>query len=96
MTLTCPCCRAVSESATCRRCRADLSLLQAVEQKREFHLIAAKRFAADAEYSRALAELQLVESLRPDPEVTQLRAAFLLLQGDYAAALSVYDGCGSR
>ena len=92
MTLTCPCCRASNETATCRRCRADLSLLAAVEARRAFHFNTAKRFAADGRAGEALTQVARAEGLRPGADLAPLRAALLLLQGDYAGAVAAYDG----
>lgn len=92
MTLTCPCCRASNETVTCRRCRADLSLLSAVEARRAFHVTSAKRFAADGRAGEALRHVDLAAELRGGADVSQLRAALLLMQGDYAGAVAAYDG----
>jgi len=93
MTLTCPCCRAANETATCRRCRADLSLLAAVEVRRAFHVLSAQRFAANVRAGEALTHVARAEVLRPGADLAQLRAALLLLQGDYAGAVAAYDLC---
>ncbi len=93
MTLTCPCCRASNETATCRRCRADLSLLMAVEARRDFHVVSAKRFAADGRAGEALTHVARAEQLRGGEDLRQLRATLLLLHGDYAGAVAVYDLC---
>ena len=92
MTLTCPCCRATNQTATCRRCRADLSLLMAVEARRDFHVTSAKRFAADGRAGDALTHVARAEQLRAGEDLRQLRAALVLLHGDYAGAVGVYDG----
>lgn len=33
MSVTCPCCRAVNEATSCRRCKADLSLVLAYAEQ---------------------------------------------------------------
>lgn len=91
MTLTCPCCRAGNDTATCRRCKADLTLLMAVEARRGFHVTSAKRFAADGRAGEALAHVARAEQLRGGDDLRRLRAALLLLRGDYAGAVAVYD-----
>lgn len=91
MTLTCPCCRASNETATCRRCKADLSLLAAVEARRAFHLTSAKRFAADGRAAEALRHVEQAAELRGGADVSQLRAVLLLMRGDYAGAVAAYD-----
>ena len=91
MTLACPCCRASNETATCRRCRADLSLLAAVEARRAFHVLSSERFAADGRAGEALTHVARAEELRPGADLARLRAALLLLRGDYAGAVAAYD-----
>jgi predicted negative regulator of RcsB-dependent stress response len=91
MTLTCPCCRASNDTAVCRRCKADLSLLAALEDRRGYHLTLARRFAAEGQFEHALRHADHAQHLRLAPDVNQLRAALLLLKGDFAAALRAYD-----
>jgi uncharacterized protein YdcH (DUF465 family) len=91
MPITCPCCRASNESATCRRCKADLSLLVALEDRREHHLTLARRFAAEGQCDAAMQHVDQATQLRPAADVKQLRAALLLLKDDFAAALQAYD-----
>lgn len=90
MTLTCPCCKAVNTADTCRRCKADLSLLAAVETAREHHVTLARRFAAELRTPEALAHLDSAAALRPGDDVRQLRATVLLLGWRFADALAVY------
>ncbi len=87
MTILCPCCRASNESATCRRCKADLSLLVAVEARRGY-LIESARFAL-AEGRGESAKSNLIEAagLRAGDDLAPLRALASLLNGDYAGAL---------
>lgn len=90
MTLTCPCCKAANSADTCRRCRADLSLLAAVETAREHHLTLALRFAAELRTSEAISHLDSAAVLRPGDDVRQFRAALLLVAGRFADALAAY------
>lgn len=92
MTLACPCCRAVNETSTCRRCKADLSLLVALEDRRDYHLTLARRFAADLKCSDALVQVDHAAQLRPGDDTRQLKAALLLLSGQFDRALQQYDG----
>ena len=85
MTIACPCCRASNETATCRRCKADLSLLVAVERRREYMLDEAR--CALSEGRSADAALDEAAGLRDGDDVAQLRALAALLKGDYAGAL---------
>lgn len=91
MTLTCPCCRASNDTAVCRRCKADLSLMAAVEERREYHVTLARRFAAEGHLDEARRHTDLARQLRPAADVHHLHAAVLLLSGDCAAALRAYD-----
>ncbi len=90
MTLTCPCCKAANAADTCRRCKADLSLLAAVEAAREHHVTLARRFAAELRTPDALAHLASAAALRPAADLDSPRAALLLLDGRFADALAAY------
>jgi hypothetical protein len=90
VTLLCPCCKAANAADTCRRCKADLSLLASVETAREHHLTLARRFAAELRSADALAHLDRAAALRPGDDLSQLRAAVLLLSGRFADALAAY------
>jgi hypothetical protein len=92
MTLPCPCCRASNDTAVCRRCKADLSLLVDLEDRREYHVTVAKRFAAEGRIVEAAQHVDRAMQLRPAADVKQLRAALQLLNGEFAAALAAYDG----
>ena len=86
MTFPCPCCRASNETATCRRCKADLSLLVAIEARRQY-LIDEARYAL-SEGRSANAALDEASGLRDGPDVAQLRTVVALLKGDYAGAMT--------
>jgi hypothetical protein len=90
MTLTCPCCKAANTADVCRRCKADLGLLSAVETAREHHLTLARRFAAELRTVEALTHLGHAGSLRSGGDLDQLRSAILLLAGRFADALAAY------
>lgn len=90
MTLTCPCCKAINESTTCRRCKADLSLLAAVEASREHYVALARRFSAELRSHEALSHLDHAAALRPGEDLRQLRSAVLLLAGRFTDALAAY------
>ena len=85
MTIHCPCCRASNETATCRRCKADLTLLVAVEARRQY-LMDEARYALSAG-SCADAPFDEAAGLRDGADVAQLRALAALLKRDYAEAL---------
>lgn len=93
MTLRCPVCRADNSSGPiCRRCKADLSLLWAVEARRDYHLARAKTAASADDFDDALEELIEAEELRAGPDVRRLRACLFLLAGDFESAFREHAG----
>ncbi len=85
--IPCPCCRASNDvGPTCRRCRADLSLLFTLDARRDVLISEARRLAADSP-RQALGYVEQAEALRPAPELRRMRAALLVLAGDFAAAV---------
>src|SRR5437660_2616966 len=87
----CPVCKA--ENATgpqCRRCRADLALLFALEEQRRRLLAAANQHAARGEGGPTLAAAQAATALRVDEDVRRLRALGHLLARDFAHAWQCY------
>jgi hypothetical protein len=97
MPVTCPCCRAGNDvGPTCRRCKADLSLLFAVADRREHLVSEARNLAAWGKYAEALRSLEEAAALRAGDDVRRLSAALRLLAGQYAAALAAYDGMATR
>lgn len=87
MTLTCPCCRAANATAVCRRCRADLGLLAAVEERREFLLAESRRRMAADELREAAELLDEARGLRAGDDLRQLEGILYLLAGQYEEAL---------
>lgn len=91
MSVPCPCCRASNDAGpNCRRCKADLSLLFAVEDRRGFLVAEAKRLSADGKFPDAVRSLDEADSLRAGTDVRRLRAAARLLAGEFAAAWAAY------
>ena len=88
--ITCPCCKASNDAATCRRCKADLSLLVAVADRQGFLLSRARTDAAAGKFADALRSLDEAAAVRGGAEVRRLRAAVLLLAGDLPAAWAAY------
>ncbi len=86
MTIPCPCCRASNETLTCRRCKADLSLLIAVEARRGYLVESARFDLAEGKVERAESALQEAAGLRTGQDLVPLRALVSLLNGDYAGA----------
>jgi hypothetical protein len=92
MSVPCPCCKASNDTGpACRRCKADLSLLFAVEHERASLVAAARELAAESRHSESLAALERAAQLRRTDDVLRLRAAVLLLTRDFAGALRAYD-----
>jgi hypothetical protein len=84
---TCPVCRARVESGpSCRRCKADLSLLFALEARRDAALAAAGRMLAADRPDEALALARGAERLRRGDDARRLIAAAHLLCRDFAEA----------
>jgi hypothetical protein len=85
--MRCPVCRADnSEGPLCRRCRADLSTLFALEAHRAAALAAA---AADAPLS--LRHAETAHALRRGPDSWRALAVARLRNRDFAAALIAYN-----
>ena len=90
--IACPVCRArVETGPLCRRCKADLSLLFALEARREAALAAARRSLADGRPEEALVLAWGAEQLRRSPDARRLIAVAHLLRRDFAAAWRWYS-----
>jgi hypothetical protein len=92
MPLRCPVCRALVEHGPqCRRCRADLSMLFALEDQRRQMLLAAYRCFARGEWEQVLALAHDADALRRDEETTRLVACACLLRRDFPGAWLAYQ-----
>jgi len=91
--VTCPVCRAANDAAatTCRRCKADLTLVVAVEVRRVGLLCAAKSALASGEFDAALRHLAVAEAVRGGADLERLKAAAHLLNRDFPAAWRTYQ-----
>ena|SRR5437763_4481515 len=97
MPVPCPCCKASNDTGpACRRCKADLSLLFAVEAERTSLVVAARALAAESRYSESLAAIDRAAQLRRGDDVSRVRAAVLLLSHHFAGALAAYHELGHR
>jgi Flp pilus assembly protein TadD len=93
MAIPCPCCKASNDAGpNCRRCKADLSLLLAVESERENVLAAARESVRQSRFAEAVASLDRAEQLRRGDDATQLRAVVFLLRREFREALAAYHG----
>ena len=92
--MRCPVCRAqVEQGPACRRCRADLSLLFALEDQRRHALAAAYQALRQGRWRQALVLAEGVEALRADTDAGRLRALIHLLRRDFARAWQIYAAC---
>lgn len=91
-TLRCPACKADNATPpTCRRCKADLSLMWALEQQRAAHVVEARDAVSDKRFDDALEELDAAEALRNGPDLNRYRACVHLLAGNFADAMQERD-----
>jgi hypothetical protein len=89
--MRCPVCRAENaEDVTCRRCKADLSLLVTLEQSRHDALEKAVRAAASGDGMRTLQHAEAAHRLRRDPDSWRWLAVGGLLIRDFELALACY------
>jgi hypothetical protein len=87
--LRCPVCKAENvQGPTCRRCKADLSLLFQLEEARQHLLDGARREARAGCWQRFLSCVSQAHALRADEQTRRLRAVVRLLRRDYPGALS--------
>ncbi len=87
----CPACRADNaEGPACRRCKADLSPLFALEADRASALAAARGALAAGEAGAALAAALRADMLRRDEASRRLAAACALAARDFALAWRLY------
>jgi hypothetical protein len=89
--MQCPVCRADnSEGPSCRRCRADLSLLWAIDDRRRHCLDAARRLLGQGHGEPALAQIEQAAALRQGADADQLAALAHLLSGNFGEAWRFY------
>ena len=89
--MRCPVCRAENDQgASCRRCKADLTLLFAVQTQRDAVLAQARDCLLRAQPRKALALAQGADTLKTDEDSRQLIALSALLKRDFAGAWASY------
>ena len=91
MELMCPCCRATNATISCRRCKADLSLMMSGESYRDSLVIAAKQSLVKHQCDEAFITIAQAEAIRPGDDLDRLKACGQLLSGDYRGALHSYN-----
>jgi hypothetical protein len=92
MALTCPACRASNDiGPACRRCRADLSLLFALDARRAAELAAGRAALAQGDAEAAFSSAKCADGFRHGEDTARLAAAAALLKRDFAAAWKEYQ-----
>ena len=87
MALRCPVCKADNTTGpTCRRCKADLSLVFALEDHRAVALSEAKDALDERQYAEAHSAALRADHLRRDEVSNRLVALTAILCGDHAQA----------
>lgn len=85
--MNCPVCKAQNDQGpSCRRCKADLSLLFALERQHALGLARARDLLVQGHWDEAIAATGCVEELRAGPDARRLRALAHLLRRDFASA----------
>lgn len=88
--MRCPVCRAENDNVTCRRCKADLTLLDMLERARQRALADAMAAVKVGDGKRALECASEAHRLRADAESARLLALGHLLQRDFARAFAFH------
>ena len=87
--MRCPVCRAENaEELTCRRCRADLTLLAELEQARSCALAQAAGAALAGDGGGAVQHAETAHRLRPGPDTWRWLAVGYFLKRDFTRALA--------
>jgi hypothetical protein len=96
--MRCPVCKADNlQDPQCRRCKADLSLLFALEEQRQRTLENARHFLRRGDFAEAVRYAQMADWLRGDEESRRLTALGHLLGRNFAAAWQCYQSaCVAR
>ncbi len=94
--MRCPVCRAENTEATCRRCKADLSLLVTLEQARRHALTQAANAAASGDGAATLQHAEVAHKLRVDRDSWRWLAVGHILQRDFVRALACHRHTQSR
>ncbi len=90
--MRCPACKAENaEGPSCRRCKADLSLLLALEGQRRRALAEARRLLSAGDFERARALAEDAAAMREDAESRRLLALCHLLRRDFGRAWGCYQ-----
>jgi hypothetical protein len=89
--MRCPVCKADnSQGPQCRRCKADLSLMFALEEQRQRMLAEARHCLGRGEWQAAMKHAEKANWLRGDEESRRMAAMASLLGRDFAGAWRCY------
>jgi predicted amidophosphoribosyltransferase len=92
MPLSCPVCKADNSVApNCRRCKADLSLLWALEDQRASLIAEARQLYELANYQEALRSVQSAIDLRDGPDTQRWLAILNVLTERFGEAWRAYE-----
>jgi|GEM_PF-821402 hypothetical protein len=90
--MRCPVCKADNlQGPQCRRCKADLTLLFALEEQRQRTLAEARRCLRRGEWQAAVKHAETANWLRSDEDAQQLAAVAHLVGRDFAGAWRCYQ-----
>ena len=93
--MRCPVCRAENaQGPTCRRCRADLSLVFQLEEQRAWALGEAQRRLAAGQADEADALAEQADWMRSAVDSRRQLAATRLMRRDFAGAWACYRALG--
>jgi hypothetical protein len=93
--MRCPVCRAENDEPTCRRCKADLSPLFALEAQRAQALAAAACAAAQGQGAEVVHHAETAQQLRAGADALRWLAVGHLLERDFPRALAYHRLCRS-
>lgn len=89
--MRCPVCRAENaQGPHCRRCKADLAMLFAIEAEREHGLARAVHCLRDGQPRQAQMILTQLRTLRDGEDLRRLQSLAALLAGDFRRAWRLY------
>jgi hypothetical protein len=89
--MRCPACRAENTEPTCRRCKADLSLLFTLEAQRDRARAEAADAVARGDGGEALRQARTAHRLRAGEDSLRLLAVGHLLRRAFGEALACYE-----
>ena len=93
--MRCPVCKAENtQGPTCRRCKADLSLLFQMEEQRARALAESARLLTAGRTEEADALAEAVDWMRSDEDSRRMLALTRLLRQDFAAAWALHRSAG--